>query len=117
MTRMIRVRNFPARLTPNTTRYPPLSQRYAPILVPTGPPRLLTKWTDASLKVLCSGLEISVMKEAMPMLKEMWPPDMATGRLTENRRYSLGQDIKYEFRSMPPLSKSRFGLDEAVFIF
>ena len=42
------------------------------------------------------------MKEAMPMLKEMWPPDMATGRFTENRRYSLGHDMKYEFRSMPP---------------
>ena len=46
------------------------------------------------LKVLCSGLDMSVMKEAMPILNEMWPPEIATGRLTENNRYSLGHDMK-----------------------
>ena len=42
------------------------------------------------------------MKDAMPMLKVMCPPDKATGRLTENSKYSLGQDMKAEL-SMRPL--------------
>ena len=36
------------------------------------------------------------------MLNEMWPPDSATGRLTENKRYSFGHDMKYEFNRSPP---------------
>ena len=36
--------------------------------VPIGLPRLDTKWIMARRNVLCSGVEISVMNAAMPML-------------------------------------------------
>ena len=36
--------------------------------VPIGLPRLETKWIMARRNVLCSGVEISVMNAAMPML-------------------------------------------------
>ena len=37
--------------------------------VPIGLPRLDTKWIMASRNVLCSGVDISVMKAAMPILR------------------------------------------------
>ena len=37
--------------------------------VPIGLPRLDTKWIMARRNVLCSGVDISVMKAAMPMLR------------------------------------------------
>ena len=77
-------------VTPKTRRYPPDDQSQAPSAVPAGPPSDSTNQMEARRKVRCSGREISVMKAAMPMLKVMWPPDSATGRFTENRRYSWG---------------------------
>ena len=43
-------------------------QKGVQTLVPIGLPRLPTKCIMASLKVRCSGVEISVMKAAMPIL-------------------------------------------------
>ena len=37
--------------------------------VPIGLPRLDTKWIMARRNVLCSGVDISVMKAAMPILR------------------------------------------------
>ena len=84
--------------------------------MPIGLPKLDTKWIMARRNVLCSGVEISVMKAAIPILRlecgkfsqsthdgreylganlyVMYPPERATGRLTEKRRNSLGQDMK-----------------------
>ena len=44
-------------------------QKGVQTLVPIGLPRLPTKCIMASLKVRCSGVEISVMKAAMPILR------------------------------------------------
>ena len=42
---------------------------FSVLKVPIGLPKLDTKWIMARRKVLCSGVEISVMKAAIPILR------------------------------------------------